>query len=113
MRARGEAIRSRKKMESDLNDLEVQVQHSKRLAEESQKQTKTLSSQLKEMVVNIYASMLDFLSIIWVGQCQISNHKKEAVVNHDDCCRVTEDLKEQSTVAERRVNLMNSEIEVI
>ena len=69
MRARGEAIRSRKKMESDLNDLEVQVQHSKRLADESQKQTKTLSSQLKE-----------------------------AVVNHDDCCRVTEDLKEQSQV---------------
>ena len=69
MRARGEAIRSRKKMESDLNDLEVQVQHSKRLADESQKQTKTLSSQLKE-----------------------------AVVNYDDCCRVTEDLKEQSQV---------------
>ena len=47
MRARGEATRARKKMESDLNDLEVQLTTSSRQANEAQKLTKDLTAQLK------------------------------------------------------------------
>lgn len=48
IRARGEAIRSRKKMESDLNDIEVQLTRTQRQAAEAQKNTKDLSLNLKE-----------------------------------------------------------------
>merc|ERR1711868_257917 len=82
MRARGEAIRSRKKMESDFNDLEVQLATSQRQAADAQKQTKDFTSSLKDV-----------------------NQKL------DDSQRLTEDLKEQSAVSERRVGLMTPEIE--
>merc|ERR1712233_166024 len=82
MRARGEAIRSRKKMESDFNDLEVQLATASRQAGDAQKQTKDLGSSLKDV-----------------------NQKL------DDSQRLTDDLREQSAVAERRVGLMSTEIE--
>merc|ERR1712142_1420884 len=47
MRSRAEATRSRKKMESDMNDMEVQMSTIARQVTESQKQTKDLASQLK------------------------------------------------------------------
>merc|ERR1712193_443273 len=49
MRARGEAIRSRKKMESDFNDLEVQLATVSRQAQDAQKQTKDHTSNLKDV----------------------------------------------------------------
>merc|ERR1712136_689123 len=82
MRARGEAIRSRKKMESDFNDLEVQLATSQRQAADAQKQTKDFTGALKDV-----------------------NQKL------DDSQRMTDDLKEQSAVSERRVGLMTTEID--
>merc|ERR1712130_291214 len=82
MRARGEAIRSRKKMESDFNDLEVQFATVSRQAQDAQKQTKDNTSALKDV-----------------------NQKL------DDSQRLTEDLREQSAVSDRRVGLMTTEIE--
>merc|ERR1711990_90667 len=82
MRQRGEAVRSRKKMESDFNDLEVQLQNARRVAEDSQKNTKTLTSQLKELNTKL-----------------------------DDTQRATEDSREQGAVADKRVALMSTEIE--
>merc|ERR1739848_220365 len=49
MRARGEAIRSRKKMESDFNDLEVQLATCTRQAQDAQKQTKDFTSAMKDV----------------------------------------------------------------
>merc|ERR1711990_309484 len=49
MRARGEAVRSRKKMESDFNDLEVGLQNTRGAAENGQKLTKQLTAQLKDL----------------------------------------------------------------
>merc|ERR1719391_1687501 len=69
-------------MESDLNDLEVSLQTSRRQAEESQKQTKTLTNSLKELTTKL-----------------------------DDTQRSIEDNREQGAVADKRVGLMTTEIE--
>ena len=82
MRARGEAVRSRKKMESDLNDLEIQCRHIRKQADDAIKAGKDLLNSHKELNINL-----------------------------DDHQRESEDIKEQSQVAERRVNLMTGEIE--
>merc|ERR1711990_704136 len=74
MRARGEAVRSRKKMESDFNDLEVGLATCTRQAQDAQKQTKDYTSSMKDV-----------------------NQKL------DDSQRLTEDLREQSAVSDRRV----------
>lgn len=52
VRSRSEAVRLRKKMESDLNEMEVQLAHANRQAAESQKiirhlQTQVVSSEAK------------------------------------------------------------------
>merc|ERR1712226_1782675 len=82
MRARGEAIRSRKKMESDFNDLEVQLATVSRQAADAQKLTKDYANTMKDV-----------------------NQKL------DDSQRASEDIREQSAVSDRRVGLMSTEIE--
>lgn len=46
-RSRSEAVRLRKKMEGDLNEMEVQLNHANRQASESQKLLRTVQVQLK------------------------------------------------------------------
>ena len=46
-KSRNEAVRLRKKMEGDLNEMEVQLNHSNRQAAESQKQLRNLQIQIK------------------------------------------------------------------
>ena len=46
-RSRNEALRLKKKMEGDLNEMEIQLGHANRLAAEAQKQVKTLQGYLK------------------------------------------------------------------
>lgn len=46
-RSRNEALRVKKKMEGDLNEMEIQLSHANRLAAEAQKQVKSLQSLLK------------------------------------------------------------------
>lgn len=46
-KARNEATRLRKKMEGDLNEMEIQLSHANRQAAESQKLVRQLQSQLK------------------------------------------------------------------
>merc|ERR1712076_227720 len=82
MRARGEAIRSSKKMESDFNDLEVQLATVSRQAADAQKLTKDYANTMKDV-----------------------NQKL------DDSQRASEDIREQSAVSDRRVGLMSTEIE--
>lgn len=46
-KSRNEAVRLRKKMEGDLNEMEVQLNHANRQAAESQKLLRNLQIQLK------------------------------------------------------------------
>ena len=46
-RSRNEALSVKKKMEGDLNEMEIQLSHANRLAAEAQKQVKSLQSLLK------------------------------------------------------------------
>lgn len=46
-KSRNEAVRLRKKMEGDLNEMEVQLNHANRQAAESQKLLRNLQVQIK------------------------------------------------------------------
>merc|ERR1711941_22247 len=81
-KARAEAIRTKKKLEGDFNDLEIQLGHSNRTCQDAQKQVKLLQNQLKD-----------------------------AVAKFDDAERKSEDVIEQMAVIERRSNLLSGEIE--
>ncbi|KAM4692603.1 LOW QUALITY PROTEIN: myosin-4-like [Rhinophrynus dorsalis] len=82
IRSRNDALRLKKKMEGDLNEMEVQLSHANRQAAESQKQLRNVQGQLKDVQIHL-----------------------------DDSLRSQEDLKEQLAMVERRANLMQSELE--
>ncbi|NXP42493.1 MYH7 protein, partial [Leiothrix lutea] len=81
-RGRAEALRLKKKMEGDLNELEIQLGHANRGASEAQKQLKVLQGCLKDTQLQL-----------------------------DDATRLGEDLKENVAVVERRNLLLVSELE--
>ncbi|XP_056589340.1 myosin-7 isoform X2 [Triplophysa dalaica] len=81
-RARNEAIRVKKKMEGDLNEMEIQLNHANRQAVESQKLVRNLQLQMKDLQVEFDESR---------HQCG--------------------DLKEQVVITERRNNLLTAEVE--
>ncbi|XP_035746985.1 myosin-6 [Egretta garzetta] len=81
-RSRNEALRLKKKMEGDLNEMEIQLGHANRTAAEAQKQLKTLQGYLKDTQLQL-----------------------------DDTARANEDLKENIAIVERRNNLLQSELE--
>ncbi|KAM9120152.1 myosin-1B [Pangshura tecta] len=82
IRSRNEAIRLKKKMEGDLNEMEIQLSHANRLAAEAQKNLRNTQGVLKDTQIHL-----------------------------DDALRSQEDLKEQVAMVERRANLMQAEIE--
>merc|ERR1712048_171620 len=47
-KSRAEALRQKKKLESDFNDLEIQLGHANRSSNEATKQAKLLQSQVKD-----------------------------------------------------------------
>lgn len=47
MRSKNDTIRIRKKMETDLNEMEIQLSHANRQAVEAQKQLRNIQSHLK------------------------------------------------------------------
>ncbi|KAM7371455.1 hypothetical protein PAMP_008694 [Pampus punctatissimus] len=81
-RSRNDAIRMKKKMEGDLNEMELQLGHTNRQAAEAAKQLRNLQTQLKDTQVHL-----------------------------DEAVHSQEDLKEQLAIAERRNNLIMTEIE--
>ncbi|XP_050775860.1 myosin heavy chain, skeletal muscle, adult-like [Gopherus flavomarginatus] len=82
IRSRNEAIRLKKKMEGDLNEMEIQLSHANRLAAEAQKNLRNTQGVLKDTQIHL-----------------------------DDALRSQEDLKEQVAMVERRANLMQAETE--
>lgn len=81
-RARTEALRLKKKMEGDLNDLELQLGHAARQAVEAQAATRLLQAQLKE-----------------------------EQAGRDEERRLATELREQAQALERRAALLAAELE--
>ncbi|XP_043913787.1 myosin-7 [Protopterus annectens] len=81
-RSRNEALRIKKKMEGDLNEMEIQLSQANRQAAEAQKQLKNLQAHLKDLQLQL-----------------------------DDALRSNEDLKENIAIVERRNNLLQAELE--
>ncbi|XP_078501044.1 myosin-7 [Lissotriton helveticus] len=81
-RSRNEALRIKKKMEGDLNEMEIQLSQANRMASEAQKQVKMLQGYLKDTQIQL-----------------------------DDVVRANEDLKENVAIVERRNNLLQAELE--
>ncbi|KAK5850116.1 hypothetical protein PBY51_014393 [Eleginops maclovinus] len=81
-RSRNEALRIKKKMEGDLNEMEIQLSLANRQAAEAQKQLKAIHS-----------------------------HLKDAQLQLDDSLRVNDDLKENIAIVERRSNLQQAELD--
>ncbi|XP_067860434.1 myosin-4 [Heptranchias perlo] len=82
VRSRNDALRIKKKMEGDLNEMEIQLSHANRQATEALKHLRNVQSQLKDAQIHI-----------------------------DETLRSNEDLKEQLAMSERRNNLQQAEIE--
>ncbi|MED6231507.1 Myosin-7 [Ataeniobius toweri] len=81
-RSRNEALRLKKKMEGDLNEMEIQLSQANRQASEAQKQLKGVHAHLKD------------------SQLQL-----------DDALRSNDDLKENIAIVERRNNLLQAELD--
>uniref|UniRef100_A0A8C5UXT6 Myosin heavy chain 3 n=1 Tax=Microcebus murinus TaxID=30608 RepID=A0A8C5UXT6_MICMU len=82
VRSRNEAVRIKKKMEGDLNEIEIQLGHANRQAAETLKHLRSVQGQLKDTQLHL-----------------------------DDALRGQEDLKEQLAMVERRANLLQAEVE--
>ncbi|NXQ26821.1 MYH1B protein, partial [Alaudala cheleensis] len=82
IRSRNEALRMKKKMEGDLNEIEIQLSHANRVAAEAQKNLRNTQAVLKDTQIHL-----------------------------DDALRTQDDLKEQVAMVERRANLLQAEIE--
>ncbi|XP_037663816.1 myosin-4 isoform X1 [Choloepus didactylus] len=81
IRSRNDAIRLKKKMEGDLNEMEIQLNHANRQAAETMKNLRNTQGILKDTQIHL-----------------------------DDAIRSQDDLKEQLAMVERRANLMQAEI---
>ncbi|XP_019328859.1 PREDICTED: myosin heavy chain, skeletal muscle, adult isoform X1 [Aptenodytes forsteri] len=82
IRSRNEALRLKKKMEGDLNEMEIQLSHANRVAAEAQKNLRNTQAVLKDTQIHL-----------------------------DDALRTQEDLKEQVAMVEHRANLLQAEVE--
>uniref|UniRef100_A0A3B4YIN7 Myosin-7 n=1 Tax=Seriola lalandi dorsalis TaxID=1841481 RepID=A0A3B4YIN7_SERLL len=81
-RSRNEALRLKKKMEGDLNEMEIQLSQANRQAAEAQKQLKAVHA-----------------------------HLKDAQLQLDDAIRASDDMRENVAIVERRNNLLQAELE--
>uniref|UniRef100_A0A8D3CGK7 Myosin-7-like n=1 Tax=Scophthalmus maximus TaxID=52904 RepID=A0A8D3CGK7_SCOMX len=81
-RSRNEALRLKKKMEGDLNEMEIQLSQANRQAAEAQKQLKAVHAHLKDTLLQL-----------------------------DDSLRVNDDMKENIAIVERRNTLLQAEVE--
>ncbi|XP_068888740.1 myosin-1B-like isoform X2 [Aphelocoma coerulescens] len=82
IRSRNEALRLKKKMEGDLNEMEIQLSHANRMAAEAQRNLRNTQGVLKDTQIHL-----------------------------DDALRAQDDLKEQVAMVERRANLLQAEVE--
>ncbi|KAM6951710.1 LOW QUALITY PROTEIN: myosin-3-like [Aplochiton taeniatus] len=82
VRGRNDALRVKRKMETDLNEMEVKLGHATGQASEAQKQLRNIQAQLKDAQLHL-----------------------------DEALHGQEELKELAAMAERRSTLMQTEVE--
>ncbi|NXK95372.1 MYSS protein, partial [Formicarius rufipectus] len=82
IRSRSESLRLKKKMEEDLNEMDIQLSHANYEAAEAQKHLHSIQGALKDTQIHL-----------------------------DDALRTQDDLKEQVAMVERRANLLQAEVE--
>ena len=115
VRSRNNALRIKKKMEGDLNELEIQLSHANRQASESQKHLRNIQAQLKVHAQRFKSSCLCIHNnILSAPNTYIFNGlQKDGQIHLEDVLRNNDDMKEQVAVTERRANLLQAEIEEI
>lgn len=107
IRSRNDALRLKKKMEGDLNEMEIQLGHSSRQVAETQKHLHTVQGQLK-----VSAQALADPGGSRPGlQPHARFSLKASQLPLDDALRSNEDLKEQLAIVERRNGLLLEELE--
>ena len=112
-KARNEAVRLRKKMEGDLNEIEVQLNHANRQASESQRQLRNLQVQIKvRPTLRAKDAPRDVRFIRECNKCCFFGLRLQDVqLELDDTLHRNEELKEQVVVTERRNTLLAAEVE--
>lgn len=119
-KSRNEAVRLRKKMEGDLNEMEVQLNHANRQASESQKLLRNLQVQIKVSPYSrqsVKLSDVSRLTTCSTGQKKVSYLYsddpllQDIQLELDENIHHNEELKEQVAVTERRNNLLAAEVE--
>lgn len=107
-KSRNEAVRLRKKMEGDLNEMEVQLNHANRQAAESQKLLRNLQVQIK---ASPYHQRIIKISVFRLCAHSYDLHLQDIQLELDETVHQNEELKEQAVVTERRNNLLAAEVE--
>lgn len=105
-KSRNEAVRLRKKMEGDLNEIEVQLNHANRQAAESQKLLRNLQVQIKVRLAPFGPP-----ATCQARASNINRHLQDTQLELDETIHQNEELKEQMVVTERRNNLLAAEVE--
>lgn len=110
IRSRNDALRVKKKMEGDLNEMEIQLGHSNRQVAETQKHLRTVQGQLKVSTVaaSAYLDGLQPAGQLWPHP---GSPLQDSQLHLDDALRSNEDLKEQLAIVERRNGLLLEELE--
>ncbi|POI18676.1 hypothetical protein CIB84_017581, partial [Bambusicola thoracicus] len=109
IRSRNEALRLKKKMEGDLNEMEIQLSHANRIAAEAQKNLRNTQGVLKSHSDVKIGNNRKNVPHNFSSLSHISN--QDTQIHLDDALRTQEDLKEQVAMVERRANLLQAEIE--
>ena len=127
VRSRSEAVRLRKKMESDLNEMEVQLGHANRQAADSQRSIRHLQTQVGSpgpirsgSLIHLNLIHSPVLQLVPLKVCRRKRTKiiyvrltqvKEQQVELEDEVQLTNQLKEQIILLERCCSLMTAEEE--
>lgn len=109
IRSRNDALRLKKKMEGDLNEMEIQLGHSNRQVAETQKHLRMVQGQLK--VSHDPSSRPHGLSVFSATLAHTWFPLKDSQLHLDDVLRSNEDLTDQLAIVERRNGLLQEELE--
>merc|ERR1712130_736507 len=82
IRSRSDAVRIKKKLEGEISDLEIQLAHANRQLSDASRANKDIQGQIKETQMTL-----------------------------DESERLADEVKEQAAVTDRRVNLLQAEID--
>lgn len=112
VRSRNDALRLKKKMEGDLNDMEIQLSHANCQVAETQKHLKAVQGQLKVGTTKLLSRRSLPFPLLASGPHKSCFHPfKDSQLHLDDALRENDDLKEQLAIVERRNSLMTTEME--